>query len=100
MEEVTYFIRIYDNTIFLFIMLCVFILVYKERLNKNNDRRIYLIYLALLANFFVYLLIEVNARYSYIAKILLYILAAGGIDIIYKTLKERKEQKVINNGQK
>jgi len=100
MEEVTYFIRIYDNTIFLFIMLCVFILIYKERLNKNNDRRIYLIYLALLANFFVYLLIEVNARYSYIAKILLYILAAGGIDIIYKTLKERKEQKVINNGQK
>ena len=42
--------------------------------------------LMIVINFFIYLIIEVQSRYSYTAKIFIYILATGGINHIINTL--------------
>ncbi len=82
-------IQFYDVTIFLICIISATIFVMYNKKQGITDRRIYLLYLVILANFFVYLLIEVNARYSYIAKVFIYILAAGGINLFIKKNKNR-----------
>lgn len=78
------YIKMYDKTLFLICVISMLILVVYGKITKDEDKRLYLFYLMILANFCAYIFIEVSGRYSYIAKVIVYILAAGGIDCLKK----------------
>lgn len=90
-SKILSFINIYDLTIFLFCAVNMLILVLYSKVRNLEDKRLYLLYLMILANFFVYIFIEVNGRYSYVAKIIVYILAAGGIEIFKRNAEKEYE---------
>ena len=80
-------IELYDKFIFSIGVICF--TIYTLFQNKKHSKKINLIYLMILSNFFIYLFIEVNGRYSYLAKALIFILAAGGIDYVIKKQKNK-----------
>lgn len=89
----------YDSTIWLIIILFS-IIGFKEKNNKSI-----LLNIIIIANFAVYLLIEVQGRYSVFSRILLFILASKGIKELLKRNKlynivddlNQSERDVIKN---
>lgn len=82
----------YDKAIYIFILSCCLVLLFT---NKNLDTYYKIFILIILANFFVYLMIEIQPRYSYTVKIILFILATKGWDIIKNKFILRKQKDLI-----
>ena len=61
--------------------------------NKNKERNLLLLILDLI--FMAYLLIEVQPRYAYTAKVLIFILATDGINIINEKIKKAKNKELM-----
>lgn len=87
----------YDKTLYLITLSFLLIYLINIMINKKVKNEEILLMLMIIINFFVYLIIEVQARYSYTIKICLYILSTGGISYIInllngKCIKKRKER--------
>lgn len=83
-------VNIYDKI--LFIIILIFLLIYLINIitKKQIKNKELLLMMLIIINFFIYLIIEVQSRYSYTAKIFIYILAAGGINYIVNISKHVK----------
>lgn len=83
----------YDSAILLFCTINAAILVIYCKMKNIEDERMYLIYIIVLFNFFVFGFVRDNNSYSYVAKIMLYILAAGGLTIFKKNAEMEAREK-------
>lgn len=79
-------VNIYDKILFIIILLFLLIYLINVIIKKEIKNEEILLMLMIVINFFIYLIIEVQSRYSYTAKIFIYILATGGINHIINTL--------------
>ena len=90
----------YDSSIYCFIILAVIFSSLVELKNNHNNGK-FLLFAILLVNFVVYLFIEVQPRYSYTSKIIMFILAGDGIfhmlNFYKKLIAKLKRKDVINN---
>lgn len=77
-------IKTYDSAIQLFCTINAAMIIVYCKMKNIEDERMYLVFLIILINFFVYGFINDNSMYSYIAKITMYILASGGLAIVKK----------------
>lgn len=84
---------IYDSALYAFILISVIFSLIAGIKNQNEGKN--LLIAILLVNFIVYLLIEVQARYSYTAKAIIFILAGDGILQILNILNYFKEKIII-----
>ncbi len=78
----------YDNIVYGTVLVLTNIYMIYSLFKKNKNVNATIILLSILANFFVYILIEVQPRYSYLAKMMLYIMAAGGIEVIFSKIEQ------------
>lgn len=83
----------FDSTILLFCYINAAILVIYCKVKNIEDERMYLLYIIVLVNFFIFGFIKVNNEYSYISKIVIYILAAGGLTIFKKNAELEAREK-------
>lgn len=90
----------YDSSIYCFIILAVIFSSLVELKNNHNNGK-FLLFAILLVNFVVYLFIEVQPRYSYTSKIIMFILAGDGIfhmlNFYKKLIAKLKRKDVIKN---
>ena len=84
--KLTKILSLYDSIIYLFILLFLLIYSINNIFKKEIKKEVILLMLMFIINFFVYLLIEVQPRYSYTIKIILYVLSSGGISYIINLL--------------
>lgn len=85
-DEVYKFIYSYDQIIWMFILI-MFVLSIKKCNNKSM-----LLYIIVIGNFIIYLFIEVQGRYAFYSRVIIFILASKGIKYLlqkYKILKRR-----------
>lgn len=97
-SELVPFINMYDKllsvTILIFLLIHLVDIIIKKQINSKE----LLLILMIIINFFVYLIIEVQSRYSYTIKVFIYVLATGGINYITNMLFYRKG-KIIKKGE-
>lgn len=96
--ELTKIFSFYDSIIYLFILLFLLVFLINIIFKKEIKKEVILLMLMIIINFFVYLIIEVQPRYSYTIKILLYILSSGGISYIINLLHVIGKVKDYENG--
>ena len=70
------------------LMAIIGIIKNKKEIIKNNS---YLFVILMIVTFFVYLLIEIQARYTYFNIISVFIMSAYGYDYIFKLIDKKKE---------
>lgn len=75
-------INIYDKILYLLTIFLLLLHLTNIIIQRHFKQEELLLMIIIILNFFVYLIIEVQSRYSYTVKIFLYILAAGGINYI------------------
>lgn len=81
---------LYDLSIYTFIFISTLISIFTGIREKRNGKT--LLVLILLVNFAVYLLIEIQVRYSYTVKIIMFILATDGINQLLLLIKSYKDK--------
>ncbi len=94
----------YDVILYIPILLFLLINLINTIVKKKMNKEEILLMIMIIINFLVYLIIEVQPRYSYTIKILLYILSSGGISyiinllhVIRKVKDYENEKKVLKN---
>lgn len=90
--EISHLVSIYDKILYIIALLLLLIHLINIVIKKQLINEELLLMLIIIINFFAYLIIEVQSRYSYTIKIFIYILASGGISYIINMLFYRKEK--------
>lgn len=94
-KSIIKYVNIIDKTFYIYIFIFALLsIVYSIKKNNNKEKNLLIIILAIIS--IIYLLVEVQPRYAYTAKVILFILAADGINtfnniINYKKTKILKE---------
>ena len=82
-----------DSAILLFCYINAAILVIYCKIKNIEDERMYILYIIIIMNFFIFGFVKNNNEYSYISKIVIYILAAGGLTIFKKNAEFEAREK-------
>ncbi|MBE6153708.1 MAG: hypothetical protein E7166_05745 [Firmicutes bacterium] len=93
LSEILIILEEYNNLMFFGLYMLILVgLVYNLKKQKI-DKRLFLIINQIFVTFGVYLLIEVQPRYSYFIQISVIILSALGIDILINIYNKKKKEK-------
>lgn len=88
-------VNIYDKILFIITLLFLLIHLINIIIKKQIKNEELLLMIMIVINFFIYLIIEVQSRYSYTAKVFIYILSTGGINYIINMLNYMKNKNLI-----
>ena len=91
-SELTSFVSVYDKLLYVSVLILLLIHLIDIIIKRQIKNKELLLILMIIINFFAYLIIEVQSRYSYTIKIFIYILASGGINYIINILFYRREK--------
>lgn len=86
-------INTYDSSVFLFSVISSAIIIIYCKMKNVEDERMYLLYIIILVNFFIYGFVKDNNYYSYVSKIIMYVLASGGLAIFKKNAEMEAMEK-------
>ena len=90
-SELINIVTVYDQLLYGIILALLLIHLIDIIIKRHIKNKELLLILMVIINFFAYLVIEVQPRYSYTIKIFMYILASGGINYIINMLFYRKK---------